>query len=99
MKRIVLLSLIALVLFTACATMSTSPAATTPDVAGVITKIDNGMVTVKSTTGDVQFNIGRVTRVYWPNGEEGDRSNLTVGHSVEVWRAGTETATRINIRS
>jgi len=79
--------------------MSTTPAAATPDVSGVITSIDGGVVTVKSTTGDVQVNIGRVTRVYWPNGEEGDRSNLTVGHSIEVWRAGSEAASRINIRS
>ena len=68
------------------------------DVSGVITRIDDGTLTLKAATGDVQVNIGRGTRVFWPSGEEGERANLTVGHSVDVWRSGDAVATRVNIK-
>jgi hypothetical protein len=99
MKRTLLLALLSLTLIAACATMSQAPAAAA-DVNGVITSINGGMVTVKAASGDVQVTVGRGTQVFWPNGSEGDRANLTVGHSVDVWlSAGTQTAARVNIKS
>ena len=99
MKRTLLLALLSLTLLAACATMSQAPAAAA-DVNGVITQIDGGTLTVKAPTGDVQVNVGRGTRVFWPNGMEGDRANLTVGHSVDVWlSAGSQNASRVNIKS
>lgn len=99
MKRTLLLALLSLTVLAACATMSQAPAAVA-DVNGVITQIDGGTLTVKAATGDVQVNIGRGTRVFWPNGQEGDRANLTVGHSIDVWlNTGSQSATRVNIKS
>lgn len=100
MKRtLICLSLLAVVLLTvtACAT-ATKPA----DIDGVITNIENNgaLITVTPRAGGdaTDITVPRSTRILWPNGLDAGRSDLIVGHPVQVWLSeGSKTATKISI--
>lgn len=72
-------------------------AVTAPGAPGVVTKVDNGTVTVAATGGaETTYTIGRNTNVYSPDGVLTQRSYLTPGQRVLVWSNGAN-AVRINI--
>ena len=83
MKRniAIALSLSLILLVAACAT---SPA--TGATRGVITQMDNGKIVVTDADSKVgTYAVGFATDVYWSNGFEANRSDLTTGQRVQVW--------------
>jgi hypothetical protein len=95
-RSLISFSLLSLLVFAACATT-----AATPTVQGVVTAIDGGNVTITPDGGGqpVVVNVSRSTRFWWQSGIQAGRSDLIVGHHVDVFTAsGTQNASRVVIR-
>jgi outer membrane lipoprotein-sorting protein len=97
MKRLLTLALLTLTLFTlACATAAPKAA----DVSGQVTAVDGNTVTVTPAGGGspATVTLASTTKVYFPGGAPAENSNISKGHSVNVWLVpGSQTASRVNI--
>lgn len=96
MKRnLFVLSVVALALFmAACATTTT-----TPSLTGTVTAIDANSVTVTPAGGQATpVTVSRSTKMMWYTGVDAHRSDLVVGHRVNVWlNDGTQSASKLVI--
>lgn len=96
MKRsLIIPSVLALALILgACATTTT-----TPSLTGTVTAIDANSITVSPAGGQpTSVNVNRGTKMLWYTGVDATRSDLVVGHRVNVWLAeGTQNASKLVI--
>ena len=96
MKRtFIAISVLALVLFAAaCATT-----VATPSLNGTVTAISGNTVTITPAGGQATtVNVSRATQMSWYTGVDATRSDLVVGHRVNVWlKDGTQNASKLVI--
>ena len=93
-KILVIVPLVLTLFVAACATTSA-----TPNVKGVITKMDGNAITVTPASGDpANVTVAFGTAVLWENGLKASRSDLNVGIPVHVYLSeGTQNAAKIVI--
>lgn len=99
MKRSLTLALLALTILTVACTATMSAPKGAADLSGMVTAVDGNTVTITPAGGSpTTVTLVRDTGIFFPGGVHAGASDITKGHTVNVWlAAGTQNATRINI--